>query len=249
MRHTHCSNVLRIAGPLGLALMTAACVGPFKAKPVANVAYSQGPGAGQDARMHQAAQAWGERFTKDKSDRKAALNYAAALDALGRQDTAVAVLEQSAMRHPKDEVILASYGKALNKVGRSDQALKVLSKASKAEAPDWKVLSAQGVSLDQMGDHEAAQAVYEKALKIAPNEPRILSNYGLSLALTKDLDRAEAMLRRASQLSDDRRVWQNLALVLGLQGRSDEAARIAARHLGPEDAAAAADYLEGLGAG
>ncbi|MEM7730909.1 MAG: tetratricopeptide repeat protein, partial [Pseudomonadota bacterium] len=196
-------------------------------KPTAQVSYSQAPGG--DARMREVANAWGERFTKDKTDARAALNYAAALDQLGQQDTAVAVLEQAAMRNPQDRTLLASYGKALNKVGRSDQALQVLSKADSPEAPDWKVLSAKGVSLDQMGSHDQAQALYERALKVAPNEPRILSNYGLSLALTKDLERAEAMLRRATQLSDDPRVWQNLALVLGLQGRNEEAERIAAR--------------------
>ena len=212
------------------SLALAGCVGPFKPKPVAGVSYSQAPGAAGDARMREIANAWGERFTKDKSDRKAALNYAAALDRLGRDDTAVAVLEQAAMRHPKDRVVLAAYGKALNKVGRSTQALQVLGKANPAEAPDWKVLSAQGVSLDQMGQHAEAQALYEKALAVAPNEPRILSNYGLSLTLTEDLERAEAMLRRASQLTEDPRVWQNLALVLELQGRSEEAARITSRH-------------------
>ena len=212
------------------SLVLAGCVGPFKPKPVAGVGYSQAPGSAGDARMREIANAWGERFTKDKSDRKAALNYAAALDRLGRDDTAVAVLEQAAMRHPKDQVVLAAYGKALNKVGRSTQALQVLGKANPAEAPDWKVLSAQGVSLDQMGQHAEAQALYEKALAVAPDEPRILSNYGLSLTLTEDLERAEAMLRRASQLTEDPRVWQNLALVLELQGRSEEAARITSRN-------------------
>ncbi len=225
--------------------LMAACVGPFdRPTPTAQVNYSQAPAS--DARMRQIADAWGKRFTKDKTDTKAALNYAAALDQLGQEDTAVAVLEQAAMRNPKDRTLLASYGKALNKVGRSDQALQVLSKADTPEAPDWKVLSAQGVSLDQMGSHAQAQAVYERALKIAPNEPRILSNYGLSLALTKDLDQAEAMLRRASQLSDDPRVWQNLALVLGLQGRTEEAEHVAARHLSGAEAASNADYVKTL---
>ena len=219
----------RLAAMALVAVSLAACVGPLAPKPTAQVSYSQNPAASQ-ARLREIANAWGARFTKDKSDRQAALNYAAALGQLGQNDTAVAVLEQAAMRHPTDKFVLASYGKALNEVGRSTQALEVLSKANTAEAPDWKVLSAQGVSLDQMGEHAQAQALYEKALRIAPNEPRILSNYGLSLTLTKDLDRAEAMLRRASQLSDDPRVWQNLALVVGLQGRAEEAERIATRH-------------------
>jgi Flp pilus assembly protein TadD len=102
----------------------------------------------------------------------------------------------------------------------------------------------QGAVLDQMGRHAEAQRYYASALKIVPDEPSVLSNLGLSYALSKDLKRAEETLRRASiGGSIDKRVRQNLALVVGLQGRFPEAETIARADLPPEEAAANVAYL------
>jgi Flp pilus assembly protein TadD len=98
--------------------------------------------------------------------------------------------------------------------------------------------------LDQMGRHEEAQRYYATALRIVPDEPTVLSNLGLSYALSKDLVRAEATLRRASaQPRVDPRVRQNLALVIGLQGRFAEAENIAQTDLPSDEAAANVAYL------
>ena len=110
--------------------------------------------------------------------------------------------------------------------------------------PDWRILSAQGAVLDQLGRHEDAQRHYLTALKIKPDEPSVLSNLGLSYALSKDLKDAEATLRRAvAQQPVDPRVRQNLALVVGLQGRFAEAEQIARADLPPDQAAANVAYL------
>ena len=110
--------------------------------------------------------------------------------------------------------------------------------------PDWRILSAQGAVLDQMGRHEEAQRHYLTALKIVPDEPSVLSNLGLSYALSKDLKDAEATLRQAvAQQPVDPRVRQNLALVVGLQGRFAEAEQIARADLPPDQAAANVAYL------
>jgi len=72
----------------------------------------------------------------------------------------------------------------------------------------------------------------------------VLSNLGLSYALAKDLPNAEATLRRAvAQHPTDPRVTQNLALVVGLQGRFAEAEQIARADLPPDQAAANVAYL------
>ena len=77
-----------------------------------------------------------------------------------------------------------------------------------------------------------------------PDEPSVLSNLGLSYALSKDLVRAESTLRRAStQARADARVRQNLALVVGLQGRFTEAESIARADLPSDEAAANVTYL------
>jgi Flp pilus assembly protein TadD len=93
---------------------------------------------------------------------------------------------------------------------------------------------------DQVGNHALAQRYYEAALKIAPGEPAVLSNLGLSYALSKRLAEGEKALREAAAHQEaDGRVRHNLALVLGLQGKFQEAEAVLKRELPPEDLAAA----------
>jgi Flp pilus assembly protein TadD len=95
-----------------------------------------------------------------------------------------------------------------------------------------------------MGRHQEAQGYYASALKIMPEEPSILSNLGLSYALSKDLRKAESTLRKASARNgSDPRTRQNLALVLGLQGRFSEAEEIARGDLSADEASANVAYL------
>ncbi|HEY0224643.1 MAG TPA: tetratricopeptide repeat protein, partial [Pseudolabrys sp.] len=124
------------------------------------------------------------------------------------------------------------------------QALVVLSRAHTPDNPDWRILNAQGAVLDQLGRHAEAQRHYAAALKIVPNEASVMSNLGLSYALMKDLKRAEATLRSAfAQSNIDPKVRQNLALVVGLQGRFAEAEKIARADLPEAEAAANVAYL------
>ena len=128
--------------------------------------------------------------------------------------------------------------------GNYNQALQVFSRAHTPEMPDWRILSAQGAVLDQLGRYEEARRYYASALKIVPDEPSVLSNLGLSYALAKDLKQAESTLRRATaQPGVGPRARQNLALVVGLQGRFTEAEDIARADLPPEEAAANVEYL------
>src|SRR4051812_4810313 len=187
--------------------------------------------------------AWGERYRTNPGDPATAINYAHALRTTGQRAQAVAVLEQAVIKNPKDTEVLGAYGRALADVGNYQQALDVLGRAHTPDRPDWRILSVQGAVLDQMGRHEDAQRYYATALKIVPEEPSVLSNLGLSYALARDLPRAEATLRRAAARTRDPRVRQNLALVVGLQGRFAEAEQIAQADLPPNEAAANVAYL------
>ena len=150
----------------------------------------------------------------------------------------------SRSRNPRDKTVLGAYGRALAEAGNFNQAFEVLGRAHSPDQPDWHILSAQGAVLDQMGRHAEAQRYYVTALKIVPEEPSVLSNLGLSYALAKDLPNAETTLRRAAaQRPVDPRVRQNLALVVGLQGRFAEAEDIARADLPPDEAAANVAYL------
>ena len=84
-------------------------------------------------------------------------------------------------------------------------------------------------------------------MAIAPDEPSILSNLALSHALAGEPEQAEPLLRRAmdNDLASPQ-VRQNLALVLALQGRFDEAEQIAAIDSTPEMAAANMAYVRAM---
>ena len=101
--------------------------------------------------------------------------------------------------------------------------------------------------MDQTNRSNEARQLYKKALTFRPNEPSVLSNLGMSYLLEGKLSEAENYLRQAStQPGADSRVRQNLALVVGLQGRFDEAREIALIDSTPEMAEANLDYIRNL---
>ena len=180
-----------------------------------------------------------DRFRANPKDAGAALQYARALRASGQRSQAVAVLEQATIAQPSDKALLAGYGRALADNGNFQQAFDVLTRAHSPDDPDWRILSVQGTALDQLGRYDEARQYYASALKIVPDEPTVLSNLGLSYVLSKDLPKAEETLRRAyGGAGADPRVRQNLAFVLGLQGRLAEAESIVKADRPPEEAAA-----------
>jgi Flp pilus assembly protein TadD len=193
----------------------------------------------------QAVDVTGERFRADPKNAEAALAYGQALRAAGQRSQAAAVLEQATIAHPSDKALLAGYGRALADNGNFQQAFDVLSRAHSPDNPDWRLLSVQGTALDQLGRHDEARRYYESALKIVPDEPSVLSNLGLSYMLSKNLPKAEEALRQAyASGRADARVRQNLALVIGLQGRFAEAEQIVRADLPPDEATANVAYLK-----
>jgi Flp pilus assembly protein TadD len=186
----------------------------------------------------------GARYRQNPDDPNAAIAYARELRANDQRAQAVAVLEQASIRNPRSMPLLGAYGRALADVGQYQQALATLERAHTPDNPDWRMLNVQGAVLDQMGRPAEAQRHYASALKIRPNEASVLSNLGLSYMLTKDLKNAEVTLRRAvAQPDAGPKVRQNLALVVGLLGRFDEAEKIASADLPENEAAANVAYL------
>ena len=226
-----------------LAGTAAGCAHKPPGEPAATLAMASAQPANTDPRA--LATAWGERYRADPKDPAAAINYADALRKLGQRAQAASVLEQASLLHPRSMELLGAYGRALADTGNYEQALDVLNRAHTPDRPDWRILSVQGAVLDQMGRHEDARRYYATALKIVPEESSVLSNLGLSYALSRDLTQAETTLRRAAagQTRVDPRVRQNLALVVGLQGRFAEAEGIARADLPAEEAAANVVYL------
>jgi Flp pilus assembly protein TadD len=225
-----------------LALSTAGCKTSQSMQPTGTLGIASTPRS--DADWRRSAETWGDRFRAKPGDPEAAINYAQALRGMGQRAQAAAVLEQASIQNPKHKRVRGAYGRALADTGNYQQALDVLNRAHAPDQPDWRILSVQGAMLDQMGRHDEARRYYATALRIAPDEPSVLSNLGLSYALSKDLVRAESTLRRATTHGRaDTGVQQNLALVVGLQGRLAEAKTIARAELPSEGAAADVTHL------
>ncbi|SON54408.1 bacteriophage N4 receptor, outer membrane subunit [Hartmannibacter diazotrophicus] len=200
-----------------------------------------------DDQLASAARSWGQRYDQNPKDRGTILNYAAALRLSGNTDQAIAVLQQGVIQYKDDRVMAASYGKALAANGDFQQALEVIRRAQRPDRPDWALLSAEGAILDQIGNGASARDLYGKALAIVPDEPSVLNNLGLSYLLSGNLEKSEEVLRRASvQPRANSRIRQNLALVLGLEGKFSEAEAVARNEINPDQAAANISYLKAM---
>ncbi|TBW39219.1 tetratricopeptide repeat protein [Siculibacillus lacustris] len=192
-------------------------------------------------------EAWTARYRERPDDPSVAMNFAAALRADGRFAQAVEVLQKTMLQAPGDTGVAAAYGKALAENGDFAEALKVIRAANPPRTPDWRLTSAEGAIQDQLGNTAEARRLYGEALKMVPDEPSVLNNLGLSFVFTNELAKAEATLRRAAQNPRaDSRVRQNLALVIGLAGRFDEARRVATAELPPDEAEANIAYLKAM---
>jgi Flp pilus assembly protein TadD len=187
------------------------------------------------------------RYKANPADKTIAIHYAAALRAQGLTDQAIAVLEANIAHNPRDVDVSVAYAKALAAGGRFDQALTVIDQSIRPDAPDWNALSVKGAILDQTGRSAEARGLYAQALTIAPGEASVEANWGLSFAMTNDLTSAEQHLRRAVAMRGaTSQIRQNLALVLGLQGRFDECKAIYAAELPPDQVEANMAYVRAL---
>ena len=239
------SNRARLLASVAAAAIFAAGLGGCQTMSDVTGSISPNGAASADPDPRQAVEVTGERYRADPKNVEAALAYGQALRAAGQRSQAAAVLEQATIAHPGDKALLAAWGRALVDNGNFQEGLDVLGRAHSPDNPDWRLLSVQGTALDQLGRHEDARRYYESALKIAPDEPTVLSNLGLSYMLSKNLPKAEEVLRQAYATGRaDARVRQNLALVVGLQGRFAEAEQIVRADLPPAEAAANVAYLK-----
>ncbi len=179
----------------------------------------------------------GKQYDRNPTNKTIGLQYSKVLRSTGRNEQALAVMQQVVIKHPEDNDVLSAYGKSLAATGNFKKALKVIQRAQRPDRPDWRLHSAQGAILDQLDQSKAARVEYRKALDLVPNEPSVLSNLGMSYVLTGDLRGAETYLRQAiKHPRADSRVRQNLALVVGLQGNFEEAEKIARGELQQSEA-------------
>lgn len=252
--HRHLRQITPALG-IVLACALAGCATTGSEKPSAKATQQQGQTPVDPAKMQTlikddpmaAAAYWGSIHDSNPKDANAAANYGDALRQMGSNDQAITVLEQSSQTFPSDARVLASYGKALAAAGRPDDALSILDRAIAADPSNAQTLSAAGVVLDQLSRSNDATARYEAALKLKPGDCSILNNYGLSRAFAGDLPKAENLLRSATNSpGSTAQIRQNLALVLALSGKFDEARKMSGRDLLPKEAENNIDYIRDM---
>ena len=169
---------------------------------------------------------WGHEYDLNPSDLEAAIKLAAAVRKLGNPSRAVEITQTSRAIHPRDPYLLAEHAAGLIADERALDAVPVLDSGLRLTPQYARLWSLKGAALDQLEDYGAARQHYARALQITPEDPNILANLGLSHALAGDPATAEQWLRRAAaQPGAGAGVRQNLALVLQLQGKTEDSQR------------------------
>lgn len=189
----------------------------------------------------------GRKWQSDPTNTAHGLAYAGALESTGQKDRQFEVYARLYAAHPEDGKLAAIYGKKLVSNGRSNEAIPVLEAAVAAPGADWRVRSALGSAYDQQGLYDKARASYTQVLATDPGNLTVLNNMGMSYALEGNLKQAEVTFRQADGMPRSRtepRIRQNLALVVGLQGRFDEASKLASEDLPAEQVDANMAYLQ-----
>jgi Flp pilus assembly protein TadD len=200
---------------------------------------------GPQTELQKATMYWGQEYAKKPTDLQAALSYARDLKAMGEKQKALAVLQQASMLHDTSRELAGEYGRLaleLDQVGAANQLLAVADDPTK---PDWRVISARGTVMAKQGKYSDAIPFYERALTLSQNNPTVMNNLAMAYAMMGDPKKAEEILRQAVTTDGaSPKVRENLALVLGLQGRYDESRSVGAGVLNSEVASANTSYLK-----
>lgn len=175
--------------------------------------------------LQKATTYWGQEHAKRPTELEPALNYARNLKALGEKQKALAILQRTGSMHDGDRTLAGEYGRLALELDQIAVAQRMLEIADDPAKPDWKVISARGTVLSKQGQYKAAVPFYERALALSNNQASVLNNLAMAHAMSGDAKKAEELLRQAQAHpgANTAKVNQNLALVLGLQGRYDEA--------------------------
>ena len=169
------------------------------------------------------ARFWAGEYEKEPENIETAKYFAKALRAIQSHERVIEIASDTLILYPADYDMLMLLGRSYLSLGRPEPAAQAFGRAIQVDNTRADAFAALGLSYDKAGQHQFAQRAYTRALAIDPNRTSTLTNYGLSQALSGNIDGAESVLRQAASNPDaDSRVKQNLALVLGLQGKFDE---------------------------
>jgi Flp pilus assembly protein TadD len=192
---------------------------------------------------------WASQVDADPKDAEAGVKLSAALRALGRYEEAAAAAQAVLVLQPQNLEALLEKARTALASGQGFYAIEPTRKALDIAPKDWRAATLLAVALDQAQRPVDAMEAHRKALQLAPDNAVVLSNAAMFYAAQGDRQRAETLLRKAVARPDaSLKVRQNLALVLGLQGKLAEAEQIERENLPPQMAQANLDYLKAVSA-
>lgn len=193
---------------------------------------------------------WAREFGANPTDADAGLKLAAALRAIGRAEEATQTAQQVLVMQPSNVEALMEAARGYIAQNQGFYAIDPARRAQTLAPRDWRPASILAVALEQAQRDDEALVAHRQALALAPGNPVVLSNVAMYYAGHGDAAQAEALLRRAAaDPAAPIQVRQNLALVLGLQGKLAEAEQLARRDLPPQAVANNLAYLRAASGG
>ena len=180
---------------------------------------------------------WASEQEANPTDTVAGVKLAQALRELGRYDQAAEAAQATLTVQPNNLDALLELGRAHIARGQAFYGVAPLEQARNQAPRDWRAYSLLGVAYEQVRRTDDARAAWNQALALSPDNPDVLTNAATAALTHGDAPGAETLLRRAvAQPTASAKVRQNLAMVLGLQGKMGEAEQILRRELPPEQA-------------
>lgn len=187
---------------------------------------------------------WAREVNKDAADAEAGIHLAAALRAMGNHADAAQAAQRVVVLQPANVEALLEVARVYIAQNQGFYAIEPARKAQGLAPRDWRAASLLGVALEQAERDDEALAAHRQAVALAPTNPVALSNAAMFYAGHGDRTQAEALLRQAAALPGATiQIRQNLALVVGLQGRIAEAEQLARQDLPPAQVANNLAYL------
>ncbi len=192
---------------------------------------------------------WANEQEIAPTDPVAGVKLAQALRELGRYDQAAEAAQATLTVQPANLEAMLELGRAHIARGQAFYGVAPLEQARTQAPRDWRPWSLLGVAYEQVNRFDDARAAWNQALVLSPDNPDVLTNAAMAAMTHGDASGAEALLRRAAaQPTASGQVRQNLAMVLGLQGKMGEAEQILRRELPPQLAEQNLAWLRARGA-
>jgi Flp pilus assembly protein TadD len=188
---------------------------------------------------------WAGEVNRNPHDAEAGVKLAQALRQLGRGSEAYDAAQQVLTFQPDNIDALLESARAAIAQGQGFFAIAPARKIEALKPKDWRAPTLLGIAYEQTTQPDLALAAHRRALALAPENAAVLCNIGMFYAAQGDRAQAEIFLRKAAGRPDaTTQVRQDLALVLGLEGKLAESEALQRQDLPPQLAENNIAYLK-----